>query len=132
VRGVVTAAHDVMVSNPAVVEMLMTGVPGAAVDNYREHLFAILLGAGFDEAAAVDAVSTLLGYALGLAIVEAFRPRTDPDLSLARYRTLPETEFPNLRRVASAYAHRDTGAPFAAGLQHLIAGLGSPIARSLR
>jgi AcrR family transcriptional regulator len=130
VREVVTAAHDIMVSNPAVVEMLMTGVPATAVDNYRECLFAILLDAGFDESAAVDAVSSLLGYALGLAIVEAFRPRTNPDGSLARYRTLSETEFPNLRRVASDYARRDARAPFATGVQHLVAGLGSPVARS--
>jgi AcrR family transcriptional regulator len=127
VREVATATHDIMVSNPAVVEMLMTGVPATAVDNYRERLFAILLGAGFDESAAVDAVSSLLGYALGLAIVEAFRPRTNSDQSLARYQTLPEAQFPNLRRVAAAYASRDASASFATGLEHLVEGLRSPV-----
>lgn len=73
-REVLVEIHDTLVARPGIAELLMSqSLDGPWVGAIKERLLALLRPAGFSRAQAVDAISILINYVLGTALVEARR-----------------------------------------------------------
>lgn len=107
-----------------------------------EYLLAVLREAGFEGTSLTLAFSAILNFAMGTAIMEA-RGLTGPEgegksqeevqaIFVGMLASLPEDEFPNLRRFIpdSNYEEISEDAQFEYGLQRLLDGLETDLARS--
>ncbi len=73
-REVLVEIHDALVARPRIAELMLTHSPdGPWMRAIRERLLALLKPAGFSRAQTVDAISVLVNYVLGTAMVEASR-----------------------------------------------------------
>ena len=87
-------------------------------------------GAGFANAPAVDALSSLVAYALGYAVMQrAGNERRSPKALEKRLRGLPTDEYPNLTAAAAEYAAHVSRRSFDKGLAHLLDGLTGSLPR---
>lgn len=73
-REVLVEIHDALVARPGIAELLTThSFSGAQLRQIRGRLLALLEPAGFAETESIDAMSVLVNYVLGTAMVEASR-----------------------------------------------------------
>ncbi len=73
-REVLIEIHDALVARPRIAELLLTHSPaGPWMSAIRDRLLALLKPAGFTRAQTVDAISVLVNYVIGTALVEASR-----------------------------------------------------------
>jgi AcrR family transcriptional regulator len=73
-REVLVEIHDALVARPRIAELLLTHSPhGPWMQAIRDRLLALLKPTGFTRAQKVDAISVLVNYVLGTAMVEAGR-----------------------------------------------------------
>jgi AcrR family transcriptional regulator len=73
-REVLVEIHDALVARPGVAQLILTqSLDGPWVIAIRDRLLALLKPAGFGRAQTIDAISVLVNYVLGTAMVEASR-----------------------------------------------------------
>ncbi|HUR73265.1 MAG TPA: TetR/AcrR family transcriptional regulator [Sporichthya sp.] len=73
-REVLIEIHDALVARPGVAQLILTqALNGPWVTGIRDRLLALLKPAGFSRARTVDAISVLVNYVLGTAMVAASR-----------------------------------------------------------
>ncbi len=73
-REVLIEIHAALIARPRIAELLVTHSPdGPWLHAIRERLLGLLEPAGFSEAQTVDAISVLMNYVLGTAMVETGR-----------------------------------------------------------
>jgi AcrR family transcriptional regulator len=73
-REVLVEIHDALVARPGVAQLILTqSLDGPWVLAIRDRLLALLRPNGFTRAQAVDAISVVVNYVLGTALVEASR-----------------------------------------------------------
>ncbi len=73
-RGVLVEIHDALVARPGIAQLILTqSLDGPWVVAIRERLLALLKPAGFTRGQTVDAISVLMNYVLGTAMVSAGR-----------------------------------------------------------
>jgi AcrR family transcriptional regulator len=73
-REVLVEIHDALVARPGVAQLILTqSLDGPWVLAIRDRLLGLLRPNGFTRAQAVDAISVLVNYVLGTALVEASR-----------------------------------------------------------
>lgn len=73
-REVLVEIHDALVARPRIAELLLThSADGPWLSAIRDRLLALLKPAGFTRGQTVDAISVLMNYVLGTAMVEASR-----------------------------------------------------------
>lgn len=73
-REVLVEIHDALVARPGIAQLILTqSLDGPWVIAIRDRLLALLQPAGFTRAQTVDAISVLVNYVLGTALVEASR-----------------------------------------------------------
>lgn len=87
----------------------------------RERMLATLLGAGFDQRVALQALGILTSYALGFGSLRAGAAIDLPE----RIRELPVEGFPRLHGAADDYAAHVSDEAFRHGLDLLLSGLRS-------
>ena len=117
--------HTTLNEHPGLVDLLLDrSVPGSGIDVLREELLGILRRAGFPIAESVQALGSLVSYAMGFVVAE--RARTDttsPPDQFTRLESLPAEQFPYLTEAAAEYEAHVSNTAFEYGLAHLIAGL---------
>lgn len=120
-RHEVRGFHELARRHPHLVTLVLqqrSAMPG--LFRMRERMLDALLGAGFDQPAALRALGVLLNYALGFAGAQAGGAPIDlPD----RIRELPPDAFPRLSAAASAYEEHLSDEAFDDGLEWLLTGL---------
>ncbi|GAA0633431.1 TetR/AcrR family transcriptional regulator [Sporichthya brevicatena] len=73
-REVLVEIHDALVARPGIAQLIITtSLDGPWVIAVRDRLVGLLRPAGFTRAQSVDAISVLVNYVLGTALVEASR-----------------------------------------------------------
>jgi AcrR family transcriptional regulator len=73
-REVLIEIHDALVARPGIAELILTqSLDGPWMSAIRERLLGLLRPNGFTRAQAIDAISVLVNYVLGTALVEASR-----------------------------------------------------------
>lgn len=73
-REVLVEIHAALVARPGIAELILTqSLDGPWVRAIRDRLLGLLKPAGFSRPRTVDAISVLMNYVLGTAIVEAGR-----------------------------------------------------------
>lgn len=73
-REVLVEMHDALVARPGIAELILTqALDGPWVIGIRDRLLALLKPAGFTRGQTVDAISVLVNYVLGTAMVGASR-----------------------------------------------------------
>jgi AcrR family transcriptional regulator len=120
-RADVQHLYELCRRHPNLVTLVLgqtTASPG--LFHIRERMLGTLLGAGFDEAAALHALGTLTSYALGFGALG--HRGTQIDLP-ERLRELPAEEFPHLAGIADRYAEHLSDEAFADGLELILGGL---------
>ncbi len=121
---VVTALHDELCAHPGITEIILTRrVPTPAFDRHRETVLAILRGAGFSVEASVDALTSLICYALGFSYVERIRVGVDRAEEAHRLQNLPSDQFPHLTEASAVYPGHLSGRAFSTGLDAMLDGL---------
>lgn len=121
---VLTALHDELRAHPGITEIILTRrAPTPAFDRHRETVLAILRGAGFSVEAAVDALTSLICYALGFSHVERIRVRVDRAEEAHRLQSLPGDQFPHLTEAAAVYPGHLSDRAFSTGLGAMLDGL---------
>ena len=116
--------HDQLRAHPGITEIILTRtLPTPAFDRHREAVLAILRGAGFSVPAAVDALTSLICYALGFAHIERIRVGVDRAEEALRLRSLPTDRFPHLSEAAAEYPGHLSERAFEAGLTAMLDGL---------
>ncbi|MGQ0464188.1 MAG: TetR/AcrR family transcriptional regulator [Sporichthyaceae bacterium] len=121
---VVTELHDKLRAHPGITEIVLTRrLPTPAFDRQRETVLGVLRGAGFSVEAAVDALTSLICYALGFSHVERIRVGVDRGGESQRLQSLPGDEFPHLIEAATVYPSHLSDRAFARGLTAMLAGL---------
>lgn len=117
--------------HPGAVEVILTNAASSgSFDHIREAILEVLHSAGFVGRDALNAMGSLVNYALGFAVAEGRRARF-PELVAdepARLRRLHPNEYPRLYEVADDYLDHQADDAFETGLSHLLAGLGSQVA----
>jgi TetR/AcrR family tetracycline transcriptional repressor len=125
---VLDASRRLLLAHPQLVPVFLSR-PGlgsnAAI--LGEVTFENLRKAGLEGERAVDAFRVLLIYTLGFAAFQAPRRQADAEARTERgeaaFGSLPEDEFPEMRRVASFLATHPTDENFHAGLGWLLDGM---------
>jgi AcrR family transcriptional regulator len=122
-RDEVNRLYRVSRRHPHLVALILaqtTASPG--LFRLRERMLATLLGAGFDELRALQALGILTSYALGFGL----RAGATIDLP-ERIRELPVEGFPRLHSAADEYAAHLSDEAFTHGLDLLLSGLRSDL-----
>lgn len=121
---VCTELHDKLRAHPGITEIILTRrLPTPAFDRHREAVLAILRGAGFSVEVAVDALTSLICYALGFSHVERIRVRVDRAEEALRLQNLPHDQFPNLTEASTVYPGHLSERAFSTGLSAMLDGL---------
>jgi AcrR family transcriptional regulator len=117
--------YDTLQQHPGVVDLLVTQTINSAFgDRIREQFLGILREAGFADADAVDALSSLVAHALGYAVMQRTgQERRTPKALEKRLRSLPAEEYPHLSSAAAEYASHVSKRSFDKGLAHILNGL---------
>jgi AcrR family transcriptional regulator len=125
VTGVFRSMHRAMQEHPGILRILLDQpLGGPRMYRVGETVLGILHGAGFDDADAVAAITAVESYVVGLAVLEISHTGGHrPSEVLARLKSLPPDEFPNLVRAAPHQASRDFTAALEHGLRDLLDGL---------
>jgi AcrR family transcriptional regulator len=98
--GVYQALRD----HPCGIELLAAPHPvtGAGVDRLRDRLLAILYAAGFSPEDAVDTITTLFAYVIGVSDIETSRARRATDMQ-QYIESLNPSDYPTLTANPAAW-----------------------------
>jgi hypothetical protein len=86
----------------------------------RERMLGVLLDAGFEPRAALQALGMLAYYTTGFAGGQASFNASGAETTLPN---LPPEEFPHLTALAHSYHEHASAEAFELGLEHILAGL---------
>jgi len=120
-RALMTAMVDQASAHPEVVTWTITNFSKRRpVLRIHELILAILHGAGFDPATAMEVKGALLRFAVGHLTLRGAAPGTN-------WRQLPKREFPEHWAAGDAIDKFDTEANFRAGVDALLDGFTPPV-----
>jgi TetR/AcrR family tetracycline transcriptional repressor len=121
------SSRRLLLAHPPLVSMFLSRATlGPNASRLGEITFRLLRNGGLEGERAVEAFRALLIYSLGFAAIQA--PRAEPDADRADrarevFGSLPDDEFPEMRRVAKELATRPSDRNFRTGLRWLLDGM---------
>ncbi|MCX5395054.1 TetR/AcrR family transcriptional regulator [Streptomyces sp. NBC_00094] len=139
-HGIARELYRVAVAHPNIISLCASRpltVPLArrpqAVLRVHERLLALLRAAGLDERAALRVYRAFISWVLGYIVIDLRAVVDDPDEPDPAFRLglhrLPARDFPMLRAYGPALAERGGEEELTAGLDALLASLGSDTVR---
>lgn len=121
-RQVLTAVHDSFQRSPGVAELMAArSMTGPGVDELRERILGLMVGAGVNGDEALQVLGVINRYLLGCAMVEGRTRRADDSAEANRLSALDPVKYPTLTGLGPRYTAHDSTEAGLAGLDLVIA-----------